>query len=260
MTPDLLELTRLDVVEHLATSILSGCAGRRLRLGVGSRPRRRCARPSTACSPPPGAPADRDRPRLWIDRVFAPRGAGTVVTGTLTGGAVATDDALRIVRRDRTVRVRGIESAHRDARAGSGPGPGSRSTSWGSTTTTSLAATCSCAAASGRSDRASTCGCSRSPARRHGSRRRLAGRGRLGRAPGPGRASSTTPRSFARLRFDAPLPLAVGDRIVLRDPARARTIAGAEVLDVELVVPAPPRHPPPCARHCSRASWPVTAG
>ena len=28
--------------------------------------------------------ADRDRPRLWIDRAFAARGSGTVVTGTLT--------------------------------------------------------------------------------------------------------------------------------------------------------------------------------
>ena len=43
---------------------------------------------------------------------------------------------------------------------------------------------------------------------------------------------------LARLRFDTPLPLAVGDRLVLRDPARARTIAGAEVLDVESRSPA----------------------
>ena len=30
--------------------------------------------------------ADRGRPRLWVDRSFAARGAGTVVTGTLGGG------------------------------------------------------------------------------------------------------------------------------------------------------------------------------
>ena len=46
--------------------------------------------------------------------MFAPRGAGTVVTGTLTGGAVTVDDPLRIVRLGRTVRVRGIESAHHE--------------------------------------------------------------------------------------------------------------------------------------------------
>ncbi len=44
-------------------------------------------------------------------------------------------------------------------------------------------------------------------------------------------------RRFSRLRFDVPLPLAVGDRMVLRDPARSSTIAGAQVLDVGSVVP-----------------------
>jgi selenocysteine-specific elongation factor len=43
---------------------------------------------------------------------------------------------------------------------------------------------------------------------------------------------------LARLRFDTPLPLGLGDRLVLRDPARARTIAGAEVLDVGSTRPA----------------------
>src|SRR5687768_10992525 len=31
-------------------------------------------------------PPDRGRPRLWVDRSFAARGSGTVVTGTLVGG------------------------------------------------------------------------------------------------------------------------------------------------------------------------------
>ena len=38
---------------------------------------------------PPRRPAP-DRPRLWIDRAFVARGAGTVVTGTLTGGSLRT--------------------------------------------------------------------------------------------------------------------------------------------------------------------------
>ena len=45
-------------------------------------------------SAPPAA--DLDRPRLWIDRVFAPRGAGTVVTGTLVGGALTVGDVLEV--------------------------------------------------------------------------------------------------------------------------------------------------------------------
>ena len=50
--------------------------------------------------------------------------------------------------------------------------------------------------------------------------------------------------SYARLRLDAPLPLAPGDRLVLRDPGSKRTVAGAEVLDVDPAAKAkdaPPR-------------------
>jgi selenocysteine-specific elongation factor len=39
--------------------------------------------------------------------------------------------------------------------------------------------------------------------------------------------------TFVRLRFATPLPLAPGDRLVLRDPGSARTVAGAKVLEVE---------------------------
>ena len=48
--------------------------------------------------------------RLWIDRVFTIRGSGTVVTGTLTGGAIAAGDELRLAPTGELVRVRGLES------------------------------------------------------------------------------------------------------------------------------------------------------
>jgi selenocysteine-specific elongation factor len=53
--------------------------------------------------------ADRNRPRLWIDRVFAAKGSGTVVTGTLTGGALRVDDHLDVVPQRIEVRMRGIQ-------------------------------------------------------------------------------------------------------------------------------------------------------
>ena len=58
------------------------------------------------------APAARDagRPRLWVDRVFAAKGAGTVVTGTLTGGALARDAEVAIEPGGRRARIRRIES------------------------------------------------------------------------------------------------------------------------------------------------------
>jgi len=49
------------------------------------------------------------QPRLAIDRVFGVRGRGTVVTGSLRGGPVAPDMALRLVPGDAEVRVREIQ-------------------------------------------------------------------------------------------------------------------------------------------------------
>ncbi|MFC0863321.1 SelB C-terminal domain-containing protein [Sphaerimonospora cavernae] len=46
--------------------------------------------------------------RLWIDRAFTVRGSGTVVTGTLPAGRVSTGDELELD--GERVRVRGLES------------------------------------------------------------------------------------------------------------------------------------------------------
>ena len=62
-----------------------------------------------------------ERPRLWVDRVFPVTGAGTVVTGTLTGGSLAVDDKLWLWPLGREVRVRGLHS-HDQERDGVGPG------------------------------------------------------------------------------------------------------------------------------------------
>jgi selenocysteine-specific elongation factor len=56
--------------------------------------------------------APRDRTgvlRLPIDRVFTMKGFGTVVTGTMLGGAVALGDEVVVLPRGLTARVRGIE-------------------------------------------------------------------------------------------------------------------------------------------------------
>jgi selenocysteine-specific elongation factor len=47
--------------------------------------------------------------RLPIDRVFTKKGFGTIVTGTMLGGAVAIGDELEVVPSGLTARVRGIE-------------------------------------------------------------------------------------------------------------------------------------------------------
>lgn len=53
---------------------------------------------------------NRQRPRLWIDRVFAMRGSGTVVTGTLTDGAVNIGDELLVLPNNIPVKVRAIQT------------------------------------------------------------------------------------------------------------------------------------------------------
>src|SRR5262249_32919932 len=57
-------------------------------------------------------PIDRDRPRLWVDRVFAAKGAGTIVTGTLVRGAPRGDETGEGSARAERARIRAIETAH----------------------------------------------------------------------------------------------------------------------------------------------------
>jgi len=62
-----------------------------------------------------GAPQpDRDgRPRQFIDRVFTIRGAGTVVTGTLTGGSLAIGQEAEVLPSGHRARIRGLQTHKR---------------------------------------------------------------------------------------------------------------------------------------------------
>ncbi len=58
------------------------------------------------------ASADHGRPRLWVDRAFPVAGAGTVVTGTLTGGALTVGDVVTIIPGGHSSRIRQMHSHH----------------------------------------------------------------------------------------------------------------------------------------------------
>jgi len=58
----------------------------------------------------PAEPDDHGRPRLWIDRAFTIQGAGTVVTGTLTGGTLAVGDEVSVWPGWPTLRIRTLQS------------------------------------------------------------------------------------------------------------------------------------------------------
>ncbi|MFG1935309.1 selenocysteine-specific translation elongation factor [Mycobacterium sp. NPDC048908] len=167
--------------------------------------------------------------RLWVDRSFTIRGAGTVVTGTLAAGTVRVGDELE--HSGRRVTVRGLQSLGRDE--------------------------------------AEVGAVARVAVNLRGVDRHHIGRGDTLRTPGAWvdtaeldvalRAAGELHRELvlhigsaavpaivrplgqaaARLRLARPLPLRVGDIGLLRDPGEHRIAAGIEVLDVR---------PPPLRR------------
>src|SRR5207249_3043714 len=68
-----------------------------------------------------GARRDVGRPRLGIDRAFTLTGFGTVVTGTLVDGALATGDEIEILPSGQRARIRGIQT-HKRALDSASPG------------------------------------------------------------------------------------------------------------------------------------------
>ena len=110
---DLRELAELDVEEHVVGTFLEGApiVGVDALEGIGVD--ELIAELDAMLADTPTA-ADDGRPRLWIDRVFAAKGSGTVITGTLTGGSLRVDDELVALPSERSVRVRALQSHHRE--------------------------------------------------------------------------------------------------------------------------------------------------
>jgi selenocysteine-specific elongation factor len=181
-------------------------------------------------------------PRLSVDRVFAVRGFGTVVTGTLTGSALQTGDAVEIQPTGRTGRVRGLQT-HGVARDRAEPGvrcavnlqglevsdlsrgdvvsrPGALTSTisadvelWWLASSPLVEGSVSIEFLSGTAER----------------RARLAPIGTDGFVPGT--------KCFARLHVDdGPVPLLPGDRFIARSFARndaaGGTVGGGIVLDI----------------------------
>jgi selenocysteine-specific elongation factor len=167
--------------------------------------------------------------RLWVDRAFSVAGAGTVVTATLAAGRVAVGDRLGLDGHEE-VRVRGLQSLEQPVHR-AGPvarvalalgGDAPAALGRGAVLTTPDAFRWSDeidVLLSGQDDAGGTL-----PAEPvlH-----------IGAASVPVRARLLGPSS-ARLRLARPLPLRVGDRVLLRD-AGSRQVVGADVAD-----PMPP--------------------
>ena len=234
---DLLELARMEVEERLAQA---GSFTPTEVLAVDSRSGRgleelRVALDAMLAKAP--LATDRGRPRLWVDRVFAAKVAGTIVTGTMAGGTLSLDAEVLILPGRKRARVRHIESHHEELAEA---GPGRR-------VALNLAGVDHSELARGSalvlpdqwavtSVVDATLTALPDIELHQGMYKAYIGSGehnvrlRLIRP-----ASESGDGLFGRLRLDAPLPLQPGDRIVLRDSGSQATAGGAEVLDVSPV-------------------------
>jgi selenocysteine-specific elongation factor len=233
-----LELTRLEVRELVAGSFLADApvVAVSSRTGDGLEVLK-----DTLVSLVASVPVRRaDGPvRLPIDRVFSMKGFGTVVTGTLVSGRVATEQALVVLPEQRDAKVRGLQ-VH---------GRSEESAEAGRRVAINLGGVEVADVARGHTlaDREAFEPTRRLDARldllpdarplRQGARVRfhcgsaeLLGRVALVERPQPARGF------FARLHLEAPAVVTRGDRFILRAYSPLATIGGGVVLD-----PRPPR-------------------
>jgi selenocysteine-specific elongation factor len=243
--------TSLGAVEAVTVSAVTGAGLPELRAALA-----RLA--SGLPEPDPEAPV-----RLWVDRAFSVKGSGTVVTGTLPAGTVRARDELLLTPGLRPVRVRAIESMGQPADQVHGvarvalnlrgvardiPARGMALVTPGRWTLTSIVDVRYVPPAGGPQEAPRL---PRELAVHVGSARTMAGVRVLGPAGGAALA--------VRLTLRDPLPLHVGDRLLLRDPGAAGLlILGATVLDAA---------PPPLGRRGAAAAaarelarWPDPPG
>ena len=173
------------------------------------------------------------RTRLFVDRVFTIKGAGTVATGTLTGGCLSASQSVEAYPAGRRARVRGLQTH--------------------------------------KHDESRVCPVTRVAVNLTGAERHDLARGDVLAEPGAWRPTTVfdvairpvrdldripvrgafkvyagaaevdakirfLDEPFARVRTAQPLVLDVFDRFVVRESGRRRTVGGGTVLDV-----APPR-------------------
>ncbi|MDQ4096026.1 MAG: selenocysteine-specific translation elongation factor [Actinomycetota bacterium] len=185
-------------------------------------------------------PVDAGRPRLWIDRAFTISGAGTVVTGTLAEGSLQVGDPVIVSPVERAARVRSIQTHKRRVDKAA---PGQRVAlnlvgvdrsdahrgravvrphTWRATSSIDALVRVLPADVSGVTH----------DLREKGAHLLYAGTAetpvRMSLLEGPIRSGD---EGLARIWLREPLPLARGDRFVLRDVGRVLTFGGGRVID-----------------------------
>lgn len=262
---DLLELAQMDVADHVEGTFLDGAPVIPVAAteGRGVDEMRHAIDELILRS---GEAADRGRPRLWIDRVFAAKGSGTVATGTLVGGSFAADQTVHIAPGGHDVRIRSIQTAGSTVER---IGPGNRvavnlsgvdhhdlsrgdavveSDRWH--LTDRLDASLDVLASLDHDVSRRGAYVAYIGAGEHPVKMRVLGTEAL--SPG------TT--GAVRLFLPDPLPLLPGDRFILRESGRDETVGGGEILDIEPVIRASRAAPDRTIERVIRERGWVTAG
>jgi selenocysteine-specific elongation factor len=240
---DHLELATLEVIDHVEGTFLEGApivpVSATTGFGMSDLVETLAA---LARSTP--ASVDRGRPRLFVDRVFAAKGSGTVVTGTLRDGSFNVGDHVVVGPRMLEARIRGIQTLganvesiapghrvalnltgvdHRELQRGDGV---VKSDQWFHSDRVDA-----------RLQVLDTLG--------HKVSRRGAYTVHIGSDEIPARLRVIGPESiepgstaFVRLHLDRRVPLLPHDHFILRESGRSETVGGGQVLDVNPVRPA----------------------
>ena len=238
---ELLELAQMDVAEHVAGTFLENAPVVPVAAteGIGVDEMRAALDQLVVDA---GDVADVGRPRLWVDRVFAAKGSGTVVTGTLAGGQLQSDQHLYVAPADAEVRIRSIQTAGRIVEQ---IGPGTRvAVNLGGIDHTDLGR----GHAVVENDRwhltdrvdasLDVLASLDHEVSRRGSYVAYIGAGeyhvRMRVLGDEALLPGTT--GAVRMFLPAHLPLLPGDRFILRETGRDETVGGGEVLDIDPIV------------------------
>jgi selenocysteine-specific elongation factor len=236
---------RVEITERLAGTGLENAAivPCSSHTGEGLEELRMALDEMVGRAPPP---EDRARPRIHIDRSFTIRGAGTVVTGTLTGGTLAVGEEVQLHPAGTRARVRSLQTHRRPVQVArpvsrvaanlAGVPKGevergdvlARPDQWRPTSLIEvriLPVRNISHTLTARGAYKLYVGSSETD-----SRLRLYGASELRRGEA----------AFARIRLARPIVAEVGDRFVLREAGRRETVAGGIVLDTD-----PPARPGP---------------
>jgi len=187
---------------------------------------------------------NRNRPRLWVDRSFSSRGAGTVVTGTLIDGSLESDTELTIVRTRQRVRVREIQQ-HEKSTTQLAPGHRCALNLVGVNHAEIFRGDALIVPDQWLPSTMFDASLTIVPSLQH----RVTRRGSYSVYIGSGefaakirligtRELQANENGFVRIALQTPIPILPGDRYILRESGRQETIGGGEVLDIAPILRA----------------------